>query len=346
MKISIRRTFLFPAVVLFALATLTLYCMKKEITPQQALSLLPKESMALASVNVKAMVDGGLYDDIASDEKTRKELDDFRQKTGIDIRTDLTRVVVSVAPDVEMTKDFSGAVFGNFDKDKILKALREKAQVEENNHEGVFIYRVISPKGEPTFVSFLSHHVLAIGGPAGIKQVVDRYKGKAESIESNQTMMDLVKEAKQNDMVWAVALVPEKFRESANAAPMGKGFEGLQALLLSINAGKNLDLSLVGKCNTEPEAKRLSETLTGLMGLTRLAAAAKPEVAEVLDSLHVEVQGNNVDLNLSLTEEQLKKLSAMAAAAQAKTPAPAGPFSRPPMQLPTQPPAQPTAQPQ
>ena len=110
------RPLLILAATALVCAGLFLSCAKKEATAEKSLGLLPHDSTIVVSINMKKMAERGAWEKL-NDAKVQKGFDEFIQKTGMDPRKDLDRIVLGLPPDVEETKEFALLAFGTFDQD-------------------------------------------------------------------------------------------------------------------------------------------------------------------------------------------------------------------------------------
>jgi len=293
--------------VVFSLASITLYCAKK-IESDRALSLLPKESFFLFSADMKRLSTTDLYNKIKENPEGLEKYNEFIQKTGIDPEKHLERVVFSIPPDVAESQEVAIAIFGTFDQEKILSSIREEGEVETSTYEGLEIYTFTQEEGEPMSMSFLAEGCLAIGKSETVRKMVELSKGKGESLEKNAEMMEILKDANQEDMFWGAGLLPEDFRQKAMENPMTQSFASLRSVILSLNAEKGLDFYLLGKSDKEEDAKLLADTIKGLIALGKMGAGEKPYLIEVLDSIAVDAEETAVSISMHLSEELVERL--------------------------------------
>jgi len=305
MRSSHLRYFIFVGVV-FSLVSLAFSCAKK-VESEKALSLLPKESTFVFAANMKRLATTELYNKIKEEPEALEKYNEFIEKTGLDPEKHLEKIVFSIPPDVAESQEVAAVVFGTFDREKILSAIKEEEEVETITHEGLEIY-TFSPEDEPMGMSFLAEGCLAFGGSETIKRMVELSKGKGESIEDNAEMMEILKDVNQEDMFWGAGLVPEELRQKALANPMTKSFASLRSVILSMNAEKGFDFYLMSRSDSEEDAKLLGDTFKGLIAMGKMAAGEKPDILEALDNIAVEAKKDSVSISINLSEDLMDRL--------------------------------------
>ena len=292
--------------VVFFLASLALSCAKK-VESDRALTLLPKESTFLFSANIKKLAATALFNKIKEDTEMLEKYNEFVDKTGIDPEKHLERIVLAIPPDVEETQEVAIAVFGTFDPEKILSAIEEEGEVETSTYEGLDVYS-FTPEDKPMSMSFLAEGCLAFGGQESIKRMIELSKGKGESIEANAEMMEVLKDVNQEDMFWGIGLIPEDYRQKAMANPMTQSFASLRSVILSINAEKGIDFSLLSRSDEEEDAKLIADAIKGFVALGKMGAGEKPDILEALDNIEISAEKNAVTISMHLSEELMEKL--------------------------------------
>ncbi len=292
--------------VAFFLLSLTLSCAKK-VESDKALTLLPKESAFLFSIDMKKLAATPLYDKIKEDTEALEKYNEFVEKTSVDPEKHLERIVLAIPPDVEETQEVAIAIFGIFDREKILSAIEEQGEIETSTYEGLDVYS-FTPEDEPMSMSFLAEGCIIFGGQESIKRMIELSQGKGESIETNAEMMEVLKDVNQEDMFWGAGLMPEGYKQKAMANPMTKSFASLRSIILSINAEKGFDFFLLSRSDVEEDAKLMADAMKGFVALGKMGAGEKPDLLQVLDKIDIEAKKNEVTISMHLSEELMDRL--------------------------------------
>jgi len=330
----------------FIMAAPLLGCVEAKVESEKALSLLPKDSAFVIVVNMQKVVTTEFYNKVKEDESRLKEYNEFIEKTGIDPQKDIDRIAISLSEHMKGDDDIVALVFGRFDKDKILSSIKEEAEIDVKEYLGKEIYVPSKHKHheceeeaeheeevekeekeeeaedkeeekcskESDFgLTFLQDNLLVAGDFDNIKKVVDLHKGKGESVEDNQALMDVIKEANQTDTVWGAGLVPEKIKCKADENPMSKAFATITSVVFSINVEKELDALIKLKADSLENVRNLASAINGFIAMGRMSYAEKPEVMELLDGITIEGIEDMVTITMHVSEELMKWLSEEAA---------------------------------
>ncbi len=298
---------------------------KKDYKP---LSLLPKDAGFVVIVDMKKVVDTKYYGKFKEDEKKLDDYYEFIEKTGVDPEKDLDKIAVSLS-EMEEDAEFVLIATGRFDKEKILSSIREEATIVEDEYQGKILYQItdrhVKDKGEieeeeaevkhkhkkdEVRLSFLDSDIVAISNSDLIKNTVDLYQGKGESIEKNQVLMEVMKEIDQDDMVWGAGVVPEKVKMSAPPEhPIANVAATIKSIVFSIDLKKELDVFLKIKSDCQENVKNITDALNGFLALGRMNYAEKPDYMELLEGILIEGTEDMVSVSMHMSEELLDRLS-------------------------------------
>jgi hypothetical protein len=299
---------------------------KKEYEP---LSLIPKDSGFVVVVDMKKVVGTKYYTKFKQDEKKLDDYYEFIEKTGIDPEKDLDIITISLSK-LEDDADFVLIATGRFDKEKILSSIRKEATVIEEEYQGKTFYKIADRhkkcekeeemekeeeakhkrKEDEVRLAFLDSNIVAISNSEVIKNAVDLYHGKGESIEKNQTLMDVMKEIDQDDMVWGAGVVPEKVKMSPpQGHPMANVVATIKSVVFSVDLKKELDAFLKIKSDYKENVKNITDAINGLLALGRMNYAEQPDYMELLEGITVEGTGDIVSISMHMSEELLDRLS-------------------------------------
>jgi hypothetical protein len=141
---------------------------------------------------------------------------EFEEKTGINIETDIDRVVACVNPDRTSTSSpGSGMVLarGRFNETKIESLMREHGAQAEDYRGKRFIAGTISPdsgKSHEFAAAFLEPGLVALGSTKLVRSAVDLHQtgdnpqAGLQSVTGNEELMNLVKTLETGNNFWAV----------------------------------------------------------------------------------------------------------------------------------------------
>jgi len=275
-------------------------------TGPNELDYVPADAALVAFADVRSIMSSELRQRfkqaVPMNEQGRQE---FLEHTGIDIETDIDYVVAAAAaPDVSVQGKPSGVVVarGRFDIVRLEGlALQHGAQVQEYKGKRLL---TLKHDGEQTVgvLAFLEPGVVAVGDYAGVQRAIDAQLS-AQTIRSNNEMMDLVADIATTNNAWAVgrfdllqaqAKLPEQI---ARQIPPVKWF----AAAGHINGGVSAQLR--AEANDDQAAENLRGVVNGVISLARLQAQNDPKMGSLIQSLQLTGSGKTVQLSFAIPAE-------------------------------------------
>lgn len=233
---------------------------------------------------------------------------DFKDKTGIDLETDIDYVVASVSGMGEPTQGEPPLVLakGRFDEVRIEGLIRDQGGVVED-YKGS---RLLVSDEKKLAIVFLEPGLVAIGGADAVRKSIDTKAG-GSNIKGNDDVMRLVRDIDDGD-AWVVArfdaLTGGRLpAEVANQLPAINWFSARGF----VNSGVEGQLRV--ETRDETSAKNLQDVIRGFMALGRLQSGQHPEIAEFLNSVQLSGEGKTVSLSFSLPPEMIDALGALRA---------------------------------
>jgi hypothetical protein len=289
----------------------------------------------VASANVRLLMDSGLRRHLQkmAAEETPTGRGEFRDRTGIDIETDVDRVLAYLVPAADSsTASPAGLMlaWGRFDPLRIESLVREgNGTVEDYRGKRILIpspppRRPRQPDSaappppqppEPTprppqiAVAFINPGLAAVGSPALVRATIDLERSGA-NLTADKEMMALIRDVEGGD-VWAVGRLG-RLREQVKAPPelMGK-----LPPLRFFSATGMVDGGVSGRVQAEAadeaSASELRDVVRGFVALARLQVGSRPEFQPLLKSLELGGTGKIVSLSFSVPPEALEGFGRM-----------------------------------
>jgi hypothetical protein len=310
----------------------------------EELRYLPSTSAVVAYADVREVMASELRqrfrESVAGDAQENGQ-HEFQQLTGINIETDIDRVVagLDVGAGTTTNKLSTGVVLarGRFDEVRIEGLMREHgAHVDTYKGKRVI---TVDAKDQPAApaapadpdpapavpgvppipripstpqsfsLTFIEPGLAALGTTALVQHVVDLHNGGGESARTNEGLMERVK-ALETSNVWAVgrfdvlrerARLPEAV---ADRLPPITWF----AISGRINGGVEAQLS--AEARDEASANNLRDVVRGFLALAKLQTSSKPEYQRFVDSLQLSGTGKTVALSVDVPAQLFDALHA------------------------------------
>jgi len=286
----------------------------------EELQYIPHDATVIAFANVQDVMNSQLRQKLLQalpmHEAGQKE---FENQTGINIETDIDRIVASLNPDPSNNNTpGQGLVLarGRFDEVKIEALMREHgAEIEQyktkrlivvtHTREGATDGRYPS---ESFAVSFVEPGFVALGHASLVRSAIDLHQGGnnpqagLSSVTGNDELMALVRSLDSGN-VWAVG----RFDALASRARLPDSVTSrLPAITLfavsgHINGG--LRATVRAEARDDEAANNLRDVVRGFMGLAKMQAGSNPSAQLMMQSLELGGTGKTVALSFMVPAE-------------------------------------------
>ena len=180
------------------------------------------------------------------------------------------------------------------------------------------IYSAQSDLGMPEgYFSLLDNKTVAVGSLEGLKRILAIRAQKQANLSGNASLMNLIGQVNGQAVFWSVLdsteartavqhLVPEimKFPQANDALVK------LQQLSISVQASEDMQFDFKVDSGSSRDAVVLSQLLEASMLSQRYHSGQDhPELAKVLDGMVITPRGNQLDIRLTVTDDQMRGLA-------------------------------------
>ena len=284
---------------------------------EDELQLVPPDSALLAFADVRHVMVSDLRDRlrafIPADGDGRRE---FLENTGINIETDIDRIVVALSPaSVDAGSSLAPLVIarGRFDEAKIETFMRDRGAVLQE-HRGRRL--ILGPDGGENTgaITFIEPGLAAVGGATLVRAAIERADG-GPNVTDNPDLMTLTK-GLEGGNVWAVGRVDALLARTPLPGNVARNLPAVTWFAVNgyVNGGFRGSLRL--ETADEPSATALRDLVRGLVSLGKLHAPAQPEIQALLNSLQPGGTGTTVSLAFDIPSTVLDMLPAPGAQRQ------------------------------
>jgi len=239
---------------------------------------------------------------------------DFQRETGINIETDIDHVVAAIVPMPGETPGRgpgSGILLarGRFDQVKIEALMREHgAQAEDYKGSRLIIGGTQPGRGDAS-VAFLEPGLVAVGTTSLVRGAVDLKTG-GSSIATNDEMMSLIRDLDSGN-AWAAG----HFDTLTSQAHFPDGVAQQMPSINLFSASAHIDSGVRGSIRAQTRddegANSLRDLVRGFLALAKMQTSARPEFANLLQSLQLGGTGKSVSLSFDLPGSTIDALRSM-----------------------------------
>jgi hypothetical protein len=286
------------------------------------LAYVPADTAVVAYADVRSIMDSELRQRLRQAmPMPEKGQEEFQAQTGIDIEHDIDYVIAAMAPGGPANHHGLVIARGRFDNVRLEGLAREHGgAVEEYRGKRLITHagehsttldvapdgtRTLKPQPTSMTMAFLEPGLVAVGDSDGVKHAIDAQMS-AQSITSNNEMMELVSEIERTNNAWAVGRfdvlasqhrLPEQVATQMNAV---KWF----AAAGHINGG--VSGMLRAEARDDQAAENLRDVVRGVLALGRLQAQSDPKMQALANSLELTGTGKTVSLSFTIPAEILQ----------------------------------------
>ena len=273
------------------------------------LQLIPQNASLVAYAGVHEVMVSNLR------ERIRQAMPDmpdgqreFQEHTGINIETDIDRVVAALVPaaDPAAASPASGLIIasGRFDEVRIESLMREHGAVLEE-YRGRRL--LVNTAPHPLSLAFVSPGLVALGTTALVRNAIDLKDG-GQNVRQNDEMMTLVRSLERGN-VWAVGRF-DSLAATANLPPrIASQLPPITWFAVSGHVNGGLLGEVSAQTRDEESASQFRDVVRGVIALGKLQADAHPELEVLLRSLQLGGTGNTVSLSFELPADLIDVLA-------------------------------------
>jgi hypothetical protein len=290
------------------------------------LSMFPKESGELAYADLKEARQFPWFNQLKEQMLPAKfrEFETFLASAGIDPNSQVTELAWSLVPtqstsgagSVPSVDQIVGVAIGQFQPSSAEAYFTsKKLPIVKVRTFSLFAFGGGSGPND-LFFFFIDSNTAAFGQRQLLEKMIAIRFGEAEGLYTNTDFSSLVNSANGSGTVWAVLnpayarlamqqLVPEAAQFPAAAQLTSK----LKAMTISIKGGSGVDAKFEAVCGSTDDANTFAALLqAGLMYRKYQVGNSNPDLGALLDSAQVAPAGDRLDVQLSLSNDQMQSL--------------------------------------
>lgn len=327
---SERRNMFLAVAALLALLAVTAKPVKAGGVGADTLGLFPKETGEFGYVDLKKARTMKWFPALEQQvlPERFREFEKFLASAGVDPNTQVDEMVwglvasstvtdsngvTSTIPSGEHTV---GIAMGNYNPQST-EAYFKAQKLPVSKVGNYSLYGFGSGNGpDDLFFFFLDSSKAVFGHRVLLEQVLQIRAGQEDGLLRNESMYNLINEANNSGVVWAVLdsgytqlamgqLAPEvqQFPEAA------KLVQNMKSMIISANASSGVDAKFQAVCGSANDANTLSQLMTaGLLYKKYQASKENPDLGQLLDQTNVVPSGDRVVINLTVSDDQMTSL--------------------------------------
>jgi hypothetical protein len=213
-------------------------------------------------------------------------------------------------------EDMVGIALGNFNQNSA-DAYFKKQKLPTSSVHGYTLYAFgTGTGGGDLFFFFIDASTAAYGQKAILEKMINVRYGGEDGLMRNDAFFSLINEANTGSPVWLVTnpaytrlamqqLAPEiqQFPEAAKLVMR------MQNSIINVEADSGLTAKIQAICGSTDDANTLGQLLqAGLLYKRYQAQQNNPDLAQLMDGVHITPGGDRVTLSMSLSDDQMASL--------------------------------------
>ncbi|MEI6669371.1 MAG: hypothetical protein WCP29_14560 [Acidobacteriota bacterium] len=280
------------------------------------LSMVPEDAAVVAFANVKQVMSSDLRQRLRQfGGPTDEGRNEIKAQTGIDIERDIEYVVAFMGPKQgDTAANANGVVLarGKFDQARLEAFAKEKGATVED-YKGK---RLIKPGAHDTdrqddqaekhaqafAVAFLEGGLVAIGGDAAVRRVIDGAASKAKSARDNAEMMKMVADQKDASF-WAVGRFDAISSQAKLPQEVTDRIPPINWFSASGHVNGGVQVMVKAETKSDEAATNLRDIVRGFVAMAKLQAGNRPEAQALWPSVEMGGTGKTVSLSFGVTTQ-------------------------------------------
>lgn len=293
----------------------------------EELQYVPRDAAVVAYADVREVMASELrqklHNAIPSPGEGQRE---FEDKTGINIETDIDRVVACVNPERDSTSLPGGGMVlarGRFNETKIEALMREHdAQVEDYRGKRLIVGSSTHGMNRQFAAAFLEPGLVALGSTRLVRSAIDLHQtgdnpqAGLQSVTGNEELMTLVKSLDSGN-AWAVGRFDVLQSQAHLPTEVANRLPAITWFAVSGHINGGLRGVVRAEARDDEAANNLRDVVRGFLALGKMQAGGRPEIQTMMQSLELTGTGKTVALSFSVPAEVF---DVIAAAAKTKKP--------------------------
>jgi hypothetical protein len=261
-------------------------------------TLVPPDTIFIVGASIDKIKDTPVYQKLFKDLELA-QLDDFTKKTGVDPRKDLWQVI-SVS---------NGKTALLLARGKFSSELEPKLASEGAERIGYKGYTLLG--NERGAVLFMNSSTAVAGATEQLRQVIDRRNQPAQGLPAG--LREQIQALSPNDQIWAASVgglssLGLQVPENSNLASAMQVLQGIESIRLGLDVRSGLNAEASATCDSERSAKRVHDSLRGLIGFGRLSTPDnRPDLLQLYDGIKVTQDHTRTDLTALIGPDVVDK---------------------------------------
>jgi hypothetical protein len=312
------------SVVLTLIAISMWQCARERVEPvssdmAQQLALMPQSTSGLAYINLEKMRQSPFYemmqDSLRNRMRQHRELDEFAEATGFDIREDVREVYLSFDPNPQKREgNFLIVALGQYYPQKIMDYIAAQDSgddLSEESYEDFKLYRI---RNKEYVFSFVNENYMVGGKENFVKSWLDNFESGKTDETDNKKLAERVKELKYKSGAWftmnTAALMDKVMDEISGHGDVRKydALRAVQNVQFSMNVNDEIKFDGAGNFSDDEKAKLFHDAIKGGLATIKLSLSGDRDAIDVINKININTENSSVKVDGKMNREDVEKL--------------------------------------
>lgn len=282
--------------------------------------LTPSDAEVVVQVNVRQLLQTPLVKKHALDRlkallQRNDELKQMLTAVGLDPLKDIDTICLSTSGNPMTGGKLLAVVRGDFDSDKARKAADDYAKKHPTRLKSVKDSEVamweITDDNKSFYAAFAGNKTLVM---TASKKDTASVVGRADETPQrpNKALQTALNHLKGSESIWMAMVATDEIKQLLKADDTAKDFAAaLQSVTGAVELSDDAQFSLVIHTNSPKAAEQIKGKIDELMPLLAFVGGGQDKngraVKEVIDSIKLKAEKNDVSIRLQITDAQIDK---------------------------------------
>jgi hypothetical protein len=251
-----------------------------------------------------------------------RQFEHFLKSVGIDLNTQVDDLEFGAIPaSAKSPEEVMGVAQGEFQPEEI-EANMKRLKLPTRTVRGYTLYAFGSGSSPyDIYFFFLDPSTAVFGQGDAIEKILGVRMNGDPSLLDNNTVFPLIDQVNGQGLIWSVLdrhyvqlglrqMLPA-VASAKQAAPL---LQKIHAMIISVNASSGVQAQFQGVCATPGDANNIAVLLQAGILYRRYQASESnppnPDLVQMLEGIQVAPNGDQINVNLNLSERQLVSLIA------------------------------------
>ena len=270
---------------------------------------MPSTASFVAYVDMASLLSSSIFSGLEqelSSQVGERDLEDFRELTGMDPWRDFHVVSVFTEAPENGRERWGLAISGAFDPERVIETIEERGPVKRLEHRETSMYivgalaRATTASDQPHAFAFPDSGTALFGPVESVRSMLDVGFGWAPAADAGQ-LEPVLRSVSMGEAFWMVLSEEEVLEAKVRSRVKSDDWPDFEALLVSVRLGSDLAIHARAEVESSDEARQLADVVRGMAAFSSLSADGPS-----IESLEVESRGKWLEVDFEIDSDYVR----------------------------------------